>query len=39
MLYEWTGHGMRDDWSKVGDRCQISVQTIEEQIRKTAVGK
>ena len=20
-LYEWTGHGMRDDWSKVGDRC------------------
>lgn len=38
-LYEWIGHGMRDDWSKVGDRCQIAVQTIEEQIRKTAVGK
>ena len=38
-LYEWINHGMRDDQSEIVDRCQIAVQIIEDQIRKTAVGK
>ena len=38
-LYEWINHGMRDDQSEIVDRWQIAVQIIEDQIRKTAVGK